>query len=181
VAVLLRLPRNGSSLALGWIVTGAARGINFPRVRRFDFMVVGVRDLHVHGGVIGEHQTSAAEQWPGRSAPKRENWANCASVFAHRSIGKQQWSWPARKERFEQMKRSNIGVIALLVALGAILMGVGYFAYEGLTVGEGSLPADFYIAMTLGIVFSLVVGVGLMALVFYSARHGYDEPPSLRE
>jgi hypothetical protein len=30
--------------------------------------------------------------------------------------------------------------------------------------------------MTLGVVFSLVVGCGLMALLFYSSRHGYDEP-----
>jgi len=29
--------------------------------------------------------------------------------------------------------------------------------------------------MALGIFFSLVVGVGLMALVFYSSRAGYDE------
>ena len=30
--------------------------------------------------------------------------------------------------------------------------------------------------MILGVVLSLVVGCGLMALVFYSSRHGYDEP-----
>jgi hypothetical protein len=35
-----------------------------------------------------------------------------------------------------------------------------------------------YLAMTLGIVFSLLIGGGLMALMFYSSRHGYDEPPS---
>jgi hypothetical protein len=34
-----------------------------------------------------------------------------------------------------------------------------------------------YIAMALGIFFSLVVGIGLMTLVFYSSRAGYDEPP----
>jgi hypothetical protein len=34
--------------------------------------------------------------------------------------------------------------------------------------------------MALGVVFSLVVGIGLMALVFYSSRHGYDTPPDLR-
>jgi hypothetical protein len=79
------------------------------------------------------------------------------------------------------MKRSDIGTIALIVFLGIMLLGVGYFAYEGLTVGEGPVPSDFYIAMTLGVVFSLVVGVGLMALVFYSSRKGYDEPPSFRE
>ena len=27
------------------------------------------------------------------------------------------------------------------------------------------------------IVFSLLVGCGLMALLFYSSRHGYDTPP----
>jgi hypothetical protein len=29
--------------------------------------------------------------------------------------------------------------------------------------------------MILGIVFSLVIGCGLMALMFYSSRHGYDD------
>jgi hypothetical protein len=33
--------------------------------------------------------------------------------------------------------------------------------------------------MALGVVFSLVVGIGLMALVFYSSRSGYDEPAKL--
>lgn len=39
------------------------------------------------------------------------------------------------------------------------------------------MPAVGYFAMTLGVVFSLVVGIGLMALLFYSSRHGYDEAP----
>jgi hypothetical protein len=30
--------------------------------------------------------------------------------------------------------------------------------------------------LALDVVFSLVVGIGLMALLFYSSRHGYDEP-----
>ena len=38
------------------------------------------------------------------------------------------------------------------------------------------MPAIGYVAMGFGIVFSLLVGCGLMALVFYSSRHGYDEP-----
>jgi hypothetical protein len=32
-----------------------------------------------------------------------------------------------------------------------------------------------YIAMILGIVFSLMIGCGLMGLMFYSSRHGYDD------
>jgi hypothetical protein len=38
------------------------------------------------------------------------------------------------------------------------------------------MPASLYVAMALGVFFSLVVGCGLMALLFYSARHGYDDP-----
>jgi hypothetical protein len=78
------------------------------------------------------------------------------------------------------MKRSNLGVIALLVVLSAMLIGGGYFVHD-LTFSGRPLPEHFYVAMTLGIVFSLAVGIGLMGLVFYSSRKGYDEPPSFRE
>jgi hypothetical protein len=33
--------------------------------------------------------------------------------------------------------------------------------------------------MALGVLLSLGVGFGLMALLFYSSRKGYDEPPVL--
>jgi len=32
-------------------------------------------------------------------------------------------------------------------------------------------------SMALGALFSVLVGGGLMALIFYSSRKGYDEPP----
>jgi hypothetical protein len=35
-----------------------------------------------------------------------------------------------------------------------------------------------WIAPTLGVVFSLIIGCGLMALMFYSSRSGYDETAS---
>lgn len=40
---------------------------------------------------------------------------------------------------------------------------------------DGELSTDGNVALTLGIVLSMVVGVGLMALLFHSARRGYDE------
>jgi hypothetical protein len=47
------------------------------------------------------------------------------------------------------------------------------------------MPMHGYIAMTLGVGLSLVVGCGLMTLLFYSSRHGYDErsysEPSYRD
>ena len=34
------------------------------------------------------------------------------------------------------------------------------------------------VAMWLGIVFSCLVGLGLMGLIFYSSRKGFDETPT---
>jgi hypothetical protein len=65
--------------------------------------------------------------------------------------------------------------IAILLAL---LMGAIYVGYVGWSLTEVAMPVTGYIAMALGIFFSLIVGGGLMALMFYSSRHGYDEPPS---
>jgi hypothetical protein len=53
---------------------------------------------------------------------------------------------------------------------------VGHYAWNSVDV---EMSVHGYVAMILGIIFSLVVGCGLMALVFYSNRRGYDEPPDL--
>ncbi len=37
------------------------------------------------------------------------------------------------------------------------------------------MPGWAYAAMAFAILFSIAVGSGLMALVFYSSRHGYDD------
>jgi hypothetical protein len=74
-------------------------------------------------------------------------------------------------------KLSTLGVVALVVALLVILIAAGWFAaHAWISVKGPPMPANGYIAMTLGIVFSLIIGFGLMGLVFYSSRHGYDEP-----
>lgn len=64
-------------------------------------------------------------------------------------------------------------VVPLLVILAAALW---YAAGAWVSLGGPPMPATGYIAMVLGIVFSLIIGCGLMALLFYSSRHGYDEP-----
>lgn len=70
-----------------------------------------------------------------------------------------------------------MGKFVLIAALLALLGGSIWFAAQGWTSLESTpMPTGGYIAMALGIVFSLVVGVGLMMLVFYSNRRGYDEP-----
>jgi hypothetical protein len=71
--------------------------------------------------------------------------------------------------------------LAIIVPLVGLLVASVWFAFYSWTAIEGPpIPTEGYVAMALGIVFSLVVGIGLMALVFYSSRHGYDAPPNLR-
>jgi hypothetical protein len=74
-------------------------------------------------------------------------------------------------------KLGILGKIAILAPLFAILAAAIWFAAGAwISVSGPPMPAAGYVAMTLGVVFSLVVGCGLMALLFYSSRHGYDEP-----
>ena len=71
--------------------------------------------------------------------------------------------------RFMRKALLYIPLIALLVAaLWFAGRAWGYF-------GSGAIPAYGYFAIAGGIFFSLLVGCGLMALMFYSHRHGYDE------
>jgi hypothetical protein len=64
-------------------------------------------------------------------------------------------------------------LIVVLVGL-AVLSGVT--AYVGWNLApEAEVSAQGYAAMAIGIVFSLVVGIALMTLVFYSSRMGYDD------
>jgi hypothetical protein len=71
----------------------------------------------------------------------------------------------------------GIGTIALVAALIAITAAALWFAASAwVSLSGPPMPAVGYVAMGFGIVLSLIVGCGLMALVFYSSRHGYDEP-----
>jgi hypothetical protein len=71
--------------------------------------------------------------------------------------------------------------LAIIVPLVGLLAASIWFAVYSWSAVEGPpIPTEGYVAMALGIVFSLVVGIGLMALVFYSSRRGYDAPPILR-
>ncbi|MGC2809309.1 MAG: hypothetical protein WA303_02905 [Bradyrhizobium sp.] len=69
-----------------------------------------------------------------------------------------------------------VTVVAFALLLG-LLGAVGWFAFTGLTAPGEPMPAEGYAALVAGAVFAIIVGVGLMALLFYSSRKGYDEPP----
>jgi hypothetical protein len=76
--------------------------------------------------------------------------------------------------------RMGIGSWIILIVLLLLLVASIVTAYLGWTLGDDvALPLSDYVAMALGVVFSLGFGIGLMALLFYSSRNGYDEPPVL--
>jgi hypothetical protein len=75
-----------------------------------------------------------------------------------------------------QTNRRIFGFVALVVPLFAILAASVWLAARTWTAtADTTIPSFGYFYMALGIVFSLLVGCGLMALVFYSSRYGYDE------
>ena len=66
----------------------------------------------------------------------------------------------------------------IILVLLSLLVATDFVAYLGWTLADGvEVSTAGYVAMALGVLFSLVVGNGLMVLVFYSSRSGYDEPP----
>ncbi len=72
--------------------------------------------------------------------------------------------------------RWGFGTIVLVLVLFGILAGaLWYAAHAWMSVDGPPMPAAGYIFMTLGVVLSLLVGFGLMGLIFYSSRRGYDE------
>jgi len=70
------------------------------------------------------------------------------------------------------------GIIAPALVLLLALNGVRAVAHEHAYIPKDLTDAQMdihgYIALGLGVVFSMALGGGLMALVFYSNRKGYD-------
>jgi hypothetical protein len=76
--------------------------------------------------------------------------------------------------------RMGLGSWIILILLLSLLVATGVVIYLGWILANGTdVPTSGYAAMVFGVIISLAVGFGLMALLFYSSRKGYDEPPVL--
>ena len=76
--------------------------------------------------------------------------------------------------------RMGIGSWIILIVLLSLSVAAGVIVYFGWTLAKGTdVPTSGYAAMVFGVIISLAIGFGLMALLFYSSRKGYDEPPVL--
>jgi len=77
---------------------------------------------------------------------------------------------------FRRLSRSAwIAIVVLIGLLVATIVGVFMSGTEDLASGVSG-PGT--LAMIFGVLFTMVVGVGLMGLIFYSSRRGYDDPPT---
>ena len=68
--------------------------------------------------------------------------------------------------------RSALSVV-LLVALLAATAGVAFWMWS--EIGQVAIGRHGGIALGLGAVLTFALGAGLMALMFFSSRRGYDE------
>jgi hypothetical protein len=74
------------------------------------------------------------------------------------------------------MRSLNPGQVALIVVLLALLILTGVWATTVWNAaGNVVMDKHGWIALGLGTFFSLLIGCGLMALMFFSSRSGYDE------
>jgi hypothetical protein len=78
------------------------------------------------------------------------------------------------------MLRRNLGSITLLIALAALLGLALWYMVVAWTSSSATMSGHGWVALSLGVFFSCVVGFGLMALIFYSNRRGYDESPTFK-
>ncbi|WP_295849316.1 hypothetical protein [Tardiphaga sp.] len=73
-------------------------------------------------------------------------------------------------------QKLGLGQALLLTTLFAMLVFAIVWGMLAWTSAEGAeMSIHGWIALTLGTTFSLVIGCGLMALMFYSSRSGYDD------
>jgi hypothetical protein len=74
----------------------------------------------------------------------------------------------------------RLGAVAwmIILVLLSLLVATDFVAYLGWTLADGvEVSTAGYVAMAAGVLFSLIIGGGLMTLVFCSRRSGHDEPP----
>ena len=76
--------------------------------------------------------------------------------------------------------RNGAGSWIILSVLFSLLAAIFVVVYVGSTLENSTyVPTSAYVAMAIGVIVSLAVAFGLMGLIVYSSRWGYDEPPAL--
>jgi hypothetical protein len=69
-------------------------------------------------------------------------------------------------------------ILGLAALFGLLALAMWFAASTFVQMSGDPIPLYGYVAIAGGVIVSLLVGGGLMALVFYSSRHGYDDDAS---
>jgi len=71
--------------------------------------------------------------------------------------------------------RRHLPTVLLFTVLFALLVLSVTFMFTTWQQSHAQMSIHGWIALGLGVFFSVIVGCGLMALMFFSSRRGYDE------
>jgi hypothetical protein len=71
--------------------------------------------------------------------------------------------------------KSTFSWVAAAVACAVVLVLGFLIAATWTGLGDSEISTAGWLAMGLGVIVTLALGIGLMALVFFSNRRGYDE------
>jgi hypothetical protein len=71
--------------------------------------------------------------------------------------------------------KSTFSWVAAAVACAVVLVIGFLLGAVWIGIGDSEISSAGWLAMGLGVVITLALGIGLMALVFISSRRGYDE------
>ena len=71
--------------------------------------------------------------------------------------------------------KQTLSWVAVVIAAVVVLAIGTTIVVLWTNIGESEISGAGWLAMALGVIVTLALGVGLMALVFFSNRHGYDE------
>ena len=73
------------------------------------------------------------------------------------------------------MVKLTFSWVAAAVACAVVLVLGFLIAALWIGIGDSEISSAGWLAMGLGVIVTLGLGIGLMALVFISSRRGYDE------
>ena len=76
-------------------------------------------------------------------------------------------------DRAPNRRSSRVAAAVAAIVLGAVFAVV---AILWTSLGDSEISAAGWVALVVGVLVALAVGIGLMALVFISSRSGYDDP-----